>query len=287
MKKVRTVKGDVSPEEIGITLIHEHPYNIDFETQLRELIEYRKLGGTCVVDQTTTVGRKPELLKRLAEESGLHVVSGTGFYREERQPERVLSGDVDFVAQIMIKEIEEGVERGDFGAGIIGEIGTTEFGTTSNEEKVLRASARAHQKTGVTISVHTMGGAEALHAITILEEEGVDPSRVIIDHIDLDNLEHLQMVAERGVFLGFDCIGKSRYQDDAVRLKLVFTMVERGFEDRIVLSHDISRTNYLKTNGGHGYVHILSTFVPHLREGLSEEVIEKFLVHNPRRALAF
>jgi phosphotriesterase-related protein len=287
MKKIRTVKGDIDPEEIGITLVHEHPYNVDFEIQLKELIDYKNLGGTCVVDQTTTVGRKPDLLMRLAEESGLHVISGTGFYREERHPERVLKGDIDDVAQIMVREIEGNVEGGDFRAGLIGEIGTTEFGTTPNEEKVLRASARAHLQTGVTISVHTMGGAEALHAIDIFEEEGVDPERVIIDHIDLDNAEHLRMIAERGVFLGFDCIGKARYQDDTIRLELICVMVEEGFEDQIVLSHDISKPDYLKTNGGHGYVHILGTFVPRLRERLSETTIEKFLIYNARRALAF
>jgi len=90
-----------------------------------------------------------------------------------------------------------------------------------------------------------MGGAEALRAIDILQEEGVEPQRVIIDHLDHDHAEHLRMVAERGVFLGFDCIGKSRYQDDAIRLELLCAMVEAGYEDQIVLSHDISKLDYL------------------------------------------
>jgi phosphotriesterase-related protein len=287
MAKVRTVMGDVDPEEIGITLIHEHPYNLDFNIQLEELLIFKKQGGSCVVDQTTIVGRKPDLLKRLAETTGLHFVSGTGFSREPRIPDFVRQIDIDEVAQILIKEIEESVEGGDFRAGLMGEIGTTEFGITEQEERSLRATARAHLATGVNISVHTMSGAEALRAIDILQEEGVEPQRVIIDHIDHDHAEHLRMVAERGVFLGFDCIGKSRYRDDSIRLELLWAMVEAGYEDQIVLSHDISKPDYFRAYGGHGYGHLLGTFVPRLRERLPEETIEKFLIHNPRRALAF
>ena len=287
MAKIRTVMGDVDPEKIGITLIHEHPYILDFEIQLEELADFQKQGGTCVVDQTTTVGREPALLKNLAEKTGLYVVASTGFYREEQHPENVSRGNVDDVARIMVREIVEAVQGGDFRAGLIGEIGTTEFGTTAQEVKALRASARAHLETGVTISVHTMGGAEALRAVDILKEEGVEPLRVIIDHIDLDHVEHLRMIAERGVFLGFDTIGKARYRDDALRLEVLCAIVEAGYEDQIVLSHDISKADYLRANGGHGYVHLLGTFVPRLRERLSETTIEKFLIHNPRRALAF
>jgi phosphotriesterase-related protein len=288
MKKIRTVMGDVDPGEVGITLIHEHPYMLDFDIQMKELADFRDQGGSCVVDQTTIdLGRRPDLIKRLAEETGLHVVASTGYYREEGHPEDVSQADVDTIAKFMTQEIEVAIEGVDFKAGLIGEIGTSEFGTTAQEDKILKASARAHLATGATISIHTMGGAEALHALDVLQDESVDPQRVIIDHIDLDHVEHLRLIGERGAYLGFDTIGKARYRDDGLRLEVLCAMVEAGFEDRIVLSHDISKLDYLKTNGGHGYVHLLGTFVPRLRERLSEETIEKFLIHNPRNILAF
>lgn len=288
MKKIRTVMGDVDPGEIGITLIHEHPYLMGFDIQMKELADFRDQGGSCVVDQTTIdLGRQPDLIKRLAEETGLNVVASTGYYREEGHPEDVSQADANTIAKFMIHEIEVAIEGVDFRAGLIGEIGTSEFGTTAQEDKILQASARAHLATGATISIHTMGGAEALHALDILQDEVVDPQRVIIDHIDLDHVEHLRMIAERGVFLGFDTIGKTRYRDDALRLEVLCAIVEEGYEDQIVLSHDISKPDYLRANGGHGYVHLLGTFVPRLRERLSETTIEKFLIQNPRRALAF
>lgn len=288
MAKIRTVMGDVDPNEIGITLIHEHPYILDFIIQMSELADFKEQGGDCVVDQTSLgLGRQPNLLKRLSKETGLHVIASTGFYREETHPEIVHDADPETLARIMIDEIDEGIDGVDFKAGLIGEVGTTEFGTTMQEVKTLRASAQAQLATGVTISVHTMGGAEALKAIEILQEEGVKPNRILIDHIDLDHVEHLRYVAERGVFLGFDTIGKARYRDDAHRLELLCAMVDAGYEDQIVLSHDISQLDYLKTNGGHGYVHLLGTFIPRLRERLPEETIEQLLIYNPRKVLAF
>jgi phosphotriesterase-related protein len=288
MAIIRTVMGDINPEDIGITLIHEHIYTLDAEIQTSELLEFKEQGGNCVVDQTTIgLNRRPHLLKSIAGKTGLHIIASTGYYREERHPEFLFQYQVDDIAQVMINEIDDHIEGTDFKAGLIGELGTTEFGTTDQEDKILRAAAKAHLATGVTISVHTMGGAEALHAIQVLQDQGADPSHLIIDHIDLDNFEHLCLIAKTGAFLGFDTIGKSRYRDDTVRLHLLVEMVKEGYEDQIVLSHDISKLDYLKTKGGHGYVHLLSTFIPNLRKYLYEEIITKFLVHNPRRALAF
>jgi predicted metal-dependent phosphotriesterase family hydrolase len=306
MVKVRTVLGDIDSEEIGITLSHEHLFFdmgskgdddqqfMDFSSQLREIGVFQEQGGSCVVDQTTIdLGRQPPLLKRLAEATNLHIIASTGFYHEQWFPEIVHQSDVDTIAQIMIKEISEAIEGVDFQAGLIAEIGSSEVGTTELEEKVLRAAARAHLATGAPISTHTMAGSEALHQIAIFQEEGVDPRRVIISHVDLDHVEHLLMIAEQGAFLSFDTIGKPRFKDeyrmtgDDIRLEVLSAVVTAGYEDQVLLSHDISRTRYLRAKGGHGYGYLLAEFVPRLRQEMSESTIEKFLIHNPRRALAF
>lgn len=306
MTTIRTVLGDVDPTEIGITLIHEHLFfertsNEDMDSQVLdvaaqaiEVQDFVQQGGSCIVDQTTVAfGRQPALLRQLAAETGLHVVASTGFYHDPWFPDVVHQSGVDEIAQIMIREISEAIEGEDFRAGLIGEIGSSEFGTTKLEDKVLRAAARAHLATGAPISTHTMAGSEALRQITTLREEGVDPRRVVISHVDLDHVEHLLMIAEEGVFLGFDTIGKPRFRDqyrmtgDEIRVEVLAAVVAAGYEDQIVLSHDISRMRYLKAQGGHGYGHLLADFVPRLRQRVSEATIEKFLIRNPRRALAF
>jgi phosphotriesterase-related protein len=306
MAMIRTVLGDVDPDEIGITLIHEHLFFekgseedqdsilLDVSTQIDELQVFTKQGGTCIVDQTTIdLGRQPALLKRLAEKTGLQIVASSGYYHEPWFPELVLEADARDIAQIFIREINVGMEGEDLRAGLIGEIGSTEIGTTPQEEKVLKAAAWANLETGATISTHTMAGAEALHQIDILEEEGVDPGKIIISHVDLDHVEHLKMVAERGVFLSFDTIGKPRFRDeyrmtgDEIRMEVLSSVVDAGYEDQILLSHDISRTSYLKSHGGYGYGYLMAEFVPNLRKRMPESTINKFLIYNPRRALMF
>jgi predicted metal-dependent phosphotriesterase family hydrolase len=306
MARIRTVLSDVDPDEIDITLIHEHLFFdkglksdqdsklLDVSTQIDELKIFIEQGGNCIVDQTTIeLGRQPDLLKQLAKKTGLHIIASTGFYHEPWFPDLVREADSDDIAQIFVKEINQAIDGVDFRAGLIGEIGSTEIGTTPLEEKVLRAAARAHLETGVTISTHTMAGAEALRQINILQAEGVDPQRIIIGHVDLDHVEHLKMIAECGAFLSFDTIGKPRFRDeyrmtgDDIRYEVLTAIVDAGYEDQILLSHDISRTRYLKSCGGHGYGHLLAEFVPRLRQELSESTIDKFLKYNPRRALAF
>jgi len=305
MARVRTVLGDVDPGDIGITLAHEHLFfdtvregvqerHLDYVVQVNEVDGFKRLGGDCIVDQTTIdLGRQPALLRRLAEETGLHIVGSTGYYHEPFLPDQLREKDIDAIAETFVREIQEGVGSAGYRAGLIGEIGSSEIRTTALEEKVLRAAGRAHRATGAPISTHTMAGAEALHQIAVLKEEGVDPHRVLVSHLDLDHIEHLRMVAEQGVFLGFDTIGKPRYRDqyrhtgDDIRLEVLCAMVRAGYEDQIVLSHDISRVKYLNAKGGKGYAHLLREFVPRMRTRLSEATVDKFLVYNPRRVLSF
>lgn len=305
MAKVRTVTGDIDPNKLGIALTHEHLFFdmgrthdqeriVDLSGQIREVEWFKEQGGDCIVDQTTIdLGRQPDLLRRLAEATGLHIIGSTGYYHEPWLPAELLKKDVDAIAETFVHDIEEGVPTGSYRAGLIGEIGSTETGTTELEEKVLRAAGRAHRATGAPISTHTMAGAEAVHQIAILKEEGVDPHHVIVSHLDLDHVEHIRIVAEQGVFLGFDTIGKPRYKDqyrhtgDDIRLEVLCAIIGAGYESQILLSHDISRVRYLRAQGGKGYGHLLSEFVPRMRKRLSESTIENLLIHNPRRALAF
>jgi len=69
-------------------------------------------------------------------------------------------------------------------------------GITPGVERVLRAVAQAHKRTGVPISTHTHAGLRrGLEQQRIFEEEGVDLSRVIIGHsgdsTDIGYLEEL------------------------------------------------------------------------------------------------
>ena len=53
------------------------------------------------------------------------------------------------------------------------------------EERAFRAAARAQRATGATITTHTEAGRIGLRQLSILLDEGADPSRIVIGHLDM------------------------------------------------------------------------------------------------------
>ena len=69
-------------------------------------------------------------------------------------------------------------------SGIIGEVGM-DHPMHPNEEKVLRASAKASVATGVALSVHPgFNPASPFDIVRVVDGAGGDLSRTVIDHCD-------------------------------------------------------------------------------------------------------
>lgn len=65
-------------------------------------------------------------------------------------------------------------------------------------------------------------------------------------------------------------------------------LIDEGYEDRILMAHDVHTKNRLMKYGGHGYSHILKNIVPKmLIRGISQDKIDKILLANPKRWLTF
>ena len=301
--EVITVLGPIAPEQMGITQTHEHlfidamdhyssyEYVIDDEDVVaQELTEFTTLGGKTICDVTTDeIGRNPEGLVRMSRRTGIHVVMGSGFYRDFGYPRIVQELTSRELADLLVREIEVGVRDTGVRSGFIGEIGTGRHYVKPAEERVFRAAALAQQQTGVVVSTHTTRwGTLALEQIAMLREFGVDPSRIIIGHLgDRVGVKHLLPIAEQGVYLEVDNIGYLDYQPERVRADNVAALVKEGFGDRVLLSEDICSLNHLKYTGGKGYGYLLETFVPLLRQrDISDEAIDRMLITNPARAFS-
>ena len=175
-------------------------------------------------------------------------------------------------------------------AGVIGEIGTERKLITPAQERVFRAAARAHRKTGAAIVTHTTHfGEMALEQIALLREESVPPERISISHLgDRLDPEPLLAIARQGVYLSIDNIGYTGdgYPDDGVRARNVVMLIHEGHVDQILLSGDVCQKTHLHAYGGKGYDHVPVRFLPLLREhGVSKEEIHKMTVLNPARLL--
>jgi phosphotriesterase-related protein len=305
---IQTVLGPIEPAHLGVTLMHEHTlvdawewggrlgYDStvdDEELLVEELAFYRDAGGSALVD-VTPIGlrRDPSGMRRLAQATGLHIIMGCGWYRERVYPSYIHELSTNALADMLVKELEEGVEGG-IRPGIIGEIGTERFHVTPAEEKVFRAAARAQRETGATVTTHTTHFGDLAHEqMDILMEEGVPPERIVIGHLgERRGVKGELAIAERGVYVEIDHIGRAASagtQPEWRRARNVAELVQAGYLERVLISMDICANSLLHWNGGHGFDYLLTTFVPLLREeGLTEEQIRIILVDNPIRVLDF
>ncbi len=304
--QIMTVLGPISPDEIGFTQTHEHlildgarfegaAYDAilyDVDLAIEEVSFFKEAGGSCMVEVTSIgLDRDPLALKRISSETGVHIVMGTGWYREAVYPSCVHQMGPNELADILIKEIRAGVDETGIRPGIIGEIGTERRWISPAQERVFRACARVHLETGAPISTHTTHFGElALEQLDLLEEEGVDPHKVIIGHLgDRRGIEYFLPIADRGAFLEIDNLGfGAPYQTDEERAKNVARFIQKGHLQQILLSMDICANRQLHYFGGRGYDYVLRNFLPLLeKHGVTKQEIETIMVDNPRRALAF
>ncbi len=309
MAHILTVSGPVDPADLGWTLPHEHtqitlwqiPGRWDYwqltrdePLILEELAAFRSVGGGGIVDLTLPgVGRDPEWLARIAAASSLHVIMGSGWYREAYYPveARIDRRSVDDLADELVAEAIDGVGTTGIRPGIIGEIGTDKPWISALEERVHRAAARAAQRTGLAITTHAVLSPVGLDQLRIFEEEGADPTRVVIGHADsYPVLEHHLAIVERGASVEFDFLGMAFTPTERLgegrTVELLCELLHRGHTERVLLSQDVCHDAQLARYEGNGYTYLARTFLPRLRvAGVSAAEIETMTVANPRRLL--
>jgi phosphotriesterase-related protein len=117
---------------------------------------------------------------------------------------------------------------------------TDEQGLTPGVERVLRAVARVHRRTGLPISTHTHAHSRrGLDQQRVFTEEGVDLSRVVIGHSGDSHRPRLSgELLRAGSTLGMDRFGVDAYCPTEKRVETVARLCEAGWTDHMVLSHD-------------------------------------------------
>ncbi|MCL2565610.1 MAG: phosphotriesterase-related protein [Defluviitaleaceae bacterium] len=283
----------------GYTYAHEHIRNskdrmkvtddviVDVtQAHLDELRELYKKGVRNIFEVTTKgSGDDPRYTMDIAKETGINIVLSTGFYKEPLLPEYFYKMSEGDIVELFVKEITVGINDTEYKAGIIGEVGSGRDIITEAERRLLAAAAKASVETGNTpIYTHASYGTMGLEQIEILSGNGAMLNRVIIGHQDVSyNPQYTLNLLGRGVYIGIDTIGKQNYITDEQRLSIVLKCLDAGYEDKIVLSMDISRQHNMKFKGGIGYSYLLDVFLPMLEDnGVSKAVINKLMVTNPK-----
>lgn len=299
-----TVKGPVSPEEMGITLTHEHIL-VDFigadqisegrwdkkevvKVALPYLRQIKEAGCKTFIECTPDfLGRDPLILKSLADLLDMNFITNTGYYGARDNifiPAFAHSETADQLAQRWTLEFEKGINETGIKPGFI-KIGVDNGSLSGMHKKLVIAAARTHLKTGLSIASHTGPALPAFEQVDILEKEGVAPEAFIWVHAqsekDLDN--HL-IAARKGVWISLDGLSDSNIE---TYVKMISNLKENDLLNKILLSHDAGWYRPGEENGGNfrGFTDLFEKLIPRLKEEhFSDKEISQLIVVNPARA---
>ncbi|MEQ9443008.1 MAG: twin-arginine translocation signal domain-containing protein [Cyclobacteriaceae bacterium] len=302
---IQTVQGSITPDQMGVTLAHEHVlvdfigahkvgpdrYDVDavFEKVRPYLEAVKRLGCQTFVECTPNyLGRDVSLLQRLSEATGLHILTNTGLYGARNGiflPDYVSRETPEQLAQRWTEEYQNGIEGTGIRPGFI-KIGVNNGPLVDYDQKLVRAAALTHQETGLTIAVHTGDAAAAMEEIQIIQEAGVDPSAFIWVHAQGKGQENHVKAAKLGAWVELDGISEESYADHAQQVR---ALRDADLLHRVLVSCDAGWYHVGEPEGGEyrSQSVLFEQFVPELKNlGLSETEVEQLLVKNPAQAFA-
>jgi phosphotriesterase-related protein len=267
---------------------------------IARLNELKSRGVDSIVDLTVIgLGRYIPRIVRIAAATEINIVVATGVYTYNDVPMYFHFtgpgsplGDAEPMVDMFVRDIEHGIADTGVKAAIL-KCATDEPGVTPGVDRVLRAVANAHRRTGVPISTHTHAATRrGLEQQQIFSEEGVDLTRVVIGHSgDTTDLDYLEELIGNGSYIGMDRFGADVYLPFEDRVNTLARMCERGHADKMVLSHDAACfIDWLPEEvvpvvlPNWHYLHIHNDVIPALKDrGVTDEQLTAMLVDNPRK----
>jgi phosphotriesterase-related protein len=298
---VRTVDGDIELNAPCTVLPHEHIQvglppadepRLDDRTfdaaQLAEVVEFlsplHDYDVGLLVDATAPgVGRNPALIQGASRELAIAIMLSTGLWKERGHPDWARGLDRHQLAERMVGDIEVGIGASGIRAGLIKVASGPVM--SDAEREAFHAAAIAQRSTGVAVTTHTEGlvGREQLG---LLLDEGVQPDRIIIGHLDMvnDRAYHAEL-ASSGAFIEFDRVGATHDIGDQLRVEVVVAAIDQGYARNILLSHDSHAITTGYAEGRRPFTTLFDDFLPQLRAaGVDDKTLDLIVRENPLRA---
>lgn len=314
MSFVRTVLGDVAPEQLGVCYAHEHVIidpsftthaNPEFELSdvgraAGELREFYEAGGRAMIDSMPCdSGRNVVKLAELSRQSGVHLIAPTGlhlakYYDPGHWGNRYTEAEL---AALFVADLTEGIDAHDYNGPLVRRTAhragvikiATERTFTTREERIFAAAAEAHRRTGAPILTHTEQGELGLQQVERLRAAGVDLRHVCLSHLDRrpDVAYHREILAS-GVRVEYDSAFRWKPEQGNPTRDLVAALIGE-FPNQIMLGMDAARRAYWRCYGGSpGLGYLLTTFAQELRVvGLTDAQLRNIFVTTPAATYAF
>lgn len=314
MSFIRTVLGDISPAQAGITYAHEHliieesfptQANPDFllndvDKVSAELMQVYEAGGRTMVDtMPANCGRNVLKLAEVSRRTGIQIVVPTGIHLEMYYPQTHwrYQYSEDQLTRLFIADVEEGVDRYDYNgpvvertphkAGMI-KLATGDDPITPHQELIFRAVVNTHRETGVPILTHTNAGRHALEQAELFAKLGADLNHVVISHVDrCQGIAYHRELLKMGVRVEFDSAFRWKKGDINGTYRLLETLLP-DFSDQITAGMDAARSTYWQSYGGSpGLTYLLTTFHDELNQRGLGAYWNRLMINNPAALYSF
>jgi phosphotriesterase-related protein len=273
------------------------------ELAIIELHRFKKANGGTVVDMGNIgLGRNPKGLARISHETGVQIIMGAGYYLGSSHPKELICKSEDEITEEIVQDITVGVGDTGIKAGILGEIGCS-YPLMDTELKVLGAVARAQEITGIPVNIHPgMSQTSPIELIELFRDKGGDINHTVMSHISNrhgNDVDLTLKLAETGCYIEYDRFGSTQNPmklhnkilyglSDWERIGCVKHLIDHGYLNQILISHDVFNKTDLRHYGGFGYDYILKTIIPLMRmKGITDDEIQVIIEKNPERMLQF
>ncbi|ATG52101.1 aryldialkylphosphatase [Brachybacterium vulturis] len=309
---VRTILGDVAPEDLGVVDYHDHLFQTtpllpgdELNDEGRSHDEAAALVATgvgCLVEATPIgLGRMPSAVARISRSLGIHVVHTTGVHRESHypsQPDLTTMSAVQLAEMFRAELIDgfgEGAEASGGGparshgrAGLV-KVGIGYWSLTTFERRAIEAAGAVSAELGAPVMVHLEHGSAAHEVLTMLAEAGCPEDRVALAHIDRnpDPGLHLELAA-RGAYLGYDGSARHKSWPDGMLIDCLEQVFAGGGGDRALLGGDVARSSRYESYGGlPGLAYTYRRYLPRVRAAIGEEAVTRLTTVNPAEWLTW
>ena len=303
---IRTVLGDITPDQLGVTYLHEHLiidspivakefshiHLHDEADAIAEVNLCKSAGVTAMLDcMPLGSGRDAAKLITISAATGVHIIAATGLHHDRyyQADDLLENSTAEKLAELFLQDINFGMENTSAKAGVI-KVVTSGPKIKEREIRLFEAAAIAQRKSDLPILSHCEHGTGAMEQLDLFNKLNIPLSKVILSHTDkVEDYGYHKDILSSGVYVEYDQSLRQATDENPASAQLTAAMVSSGYINQIMLGTDGARRSLWSSLGGtpglswlySGWTHRL------IEQGLTSEDLKQILVTNPARALKF
>ena len=311
MKSINTTFGSLPINQLGAVDVHEHIiidssenslipeyfHHTDVEKIADELSDWKTAGGGVIIDSSPIgAGRNIQLLEETSQKASLPVIACSGFHKlSYYSKEHWLFTESEVqIYKLLIDECQKGVliddlhpntsNRSHIKAGML-KIGVDLDGISPIYSKILSATAKTMDETGINCMIHTEPGVPFTKVVQAIKRNHIKPNKVIFCHMGKSlDFELHQRLAREGFYLEFDEMVRSSPPFTQLALAIL-NLYKQGYGQSILFAGDLARRSYWTCYGGKpGLPYLLTRMHDDLKNlGFTQSMLEEIWVKNPQR----